>query len=248
MLQTCIMCFATPTSINLFPISASNKAQAMVIPQQKWSFSVILVYNLFAFIPEITDSMTLCEYYSNLGIYKPECHPVYLTHNNVEEDEESYPQYQQQTSFDSPFQFNSHEQQQLSPFHFSFHRTPSHHFGENQHQFALNQYKSAENRHNSGEDKYRSSESQYKSSENQYKASEHRYKSAENEVEVLPEYEEYGLCTRFFHMCYDSDKCESGTICSQLSTTKQCCTDPRSTCPTPTELGFNCRKINPTSW
>uniref|UniRef100_A0AC34F4T6 Uncharacterized protein n=1 Tax=Panagrolaimus sp. ES5 TaxID=591445 RepID=A0AC34F4T6_9BILA len=205
----------------------------MVIPQQKWSFSVIFIYNLFVFIPETSNSMTLCEYYSNLGIYKPECHPLYLSHNSIDEEveneeDESQSQYpQQQQSSMSQYNYNFQQQQQQgaqssSPFQFSFRHLPSIQFDKS---------------------RYRPS------SENRYKSAVVRYKSAENEVEnILPDYEEYGLCTGFFHMCYESDKCESGTICSQLRTTKQCCTAPGSQCPSPTELGFNCRKINPTSW
>ena len=167
----------------------------MATPQQKWSYYyLIFIYNLIVFIPKLSDSMTLCEYYSNLGIYKPECFPMSLTNNNIEEEvEDETPHYPQP--------------QQSTVFQFSFHRLPS-----------------------------------------IYTESE-QYKSSENEVQaVFPEYEEFGLCRGFFHSCYESDKCESGTICSQMQTTKQCCTDPGHGCPSPTELGFNCKKINPTSW
>uniref|UniRef100_A0AC35EWE1 WAP domain-containing protein n=1 Tax=Panagrolaimus sp. PS1159 TaxID=55785 RepID=A0AC35EWE1_9BILA len=176
--------------------------------------------------------MTLCEYYSNIGIYKPECHPLYLNTNNIydeqgEDESLQYPQQQQQS-----FQYNFNEPErsaeQSSPFQFSFHHLPSI-------QFDNNRYKSAEN-------------SYYKSTESRYTSAENRYKSSENAITILPDYEEYSLCKGFYHMCYESDKCESGTICSQLRTTKQCCTAPGNQCPSPTELGFNCRKINPTSW
>ncbi|KAE9550810.1 hypothetical protein FO519_005982 [Halicephalobus sp. NKZ332] len=138
----------------------------MAIPRRRSCFLLFF----FHFILE-SESMTMCEYYDALGVYKPECHTQDLgetetfEHNNQVEDH---------FEAENPYQIHN-------PF-------------------------------------------------------------------VIPKFPEHHLCTGFFHGCFDSSECESGTMCSQTFSSKTCCTAPNSQCPNPSELGFNCRKHNPTNW
>uniref|UniRef100_A0A7E4VMB5 WAP domain-containing protein n=1 Tax=Panagrellus redivivus TaxID=6233 RepID=A0A7E4VMB5_PANRE len=62
------------------------------------------------------------------------------------------------------------------------------------------------------------------------------------------EFPDIGLCQGYFQGCFPDRDCESGIACAQMRTNRKCCTAPDTRCPTPTELGYTCRKFNPTNW
>ncbi|XGW04919.1 hypothetical protein V3C99_015807 [Haemonchus contortus] len=70
-----------------------------------------------------------------------------------------------------------------------------------------------------------------------------------NAVAPVQTFSSMPLCSMYFHSCMPSPYCESGTVCVSAESGGSCCTNPsQNTCPSPSALNIQCRRMRGVNW